>query len=115
MIDRKKVIEALQCRDNDLPCFLCAYYRPDAKPVAKCEYHRLLQDVIFLLKEQEKKKIKLIKKHQFTFRRNDIFSMWRVYEKICETLMDEGKLVISRTDDHEKVNFVWEIREDDTD
>lgn len=66
-------------------------------------------------KEQEKKLIKLHKKHTFTFRRNDIFSMWRVYEKICETLMDERKLVISRTDDHEKVNFVWEIREDDTD
>lgn len=67
------------------------------------------------LKEQQKKEIKLHKKYTFSLRRTDEFSMRKLYEIICETLMDEGKLIISRTDDHEKVDFVWEIREDDTD
>ena len=55
MIDREKVIEALQCRayDDDLPCSICAYYRPDEKPVAKCDYKGLMDDAIALLKEQE--------------------------------------------------------------
>ena len=61
--------------------------------------------------EQPKKEIKLHKKYTFSLKRTDEFSMRRLYEIICETLMDEGWLVISRTDDHEKVDFVWEIRD----
>jgi hypothetical protein len=54
MPDIKKVIEALHCRayDDDLPCSICAYYRPDEKPVAKCDYQGLMDDAIELLKEQ---------------------------------------------------------------
>ena len=59
--------------------------------------------------KEQKKEIKLHKKHMFSLKRTDEFSMRRLYEIICETLMDEGQLVISRTDDHEKVDFVWEI------
>jgi hypothetical protein len=57
MSDIKKVIEALHCRayDDDLPCSICAYYRPDEKPVAKCDYQGLMDDAIALLKEQEKR------------------------------------------------------------
>ena len=61
------------------------------------------------LKEQEKKQIKIHKRHVITLRRNDIFRMRNIYESICETLMDEGSLIIFRTDDHEKVEFKWEI------
>lgn len=55
MIDREKVVEALHCRayDDDLPCSICAYYRPGEKPVAKCDYRGLMDDAIALLKEQE--------------------------------------------------------------
>ena len=54
MVDREKVIEALNCRayDDDFPCSICAYYRPDEKPVAKCDYRGLMDDAIALLKEQ---------------------------------------------------------------
>ena len=54
-MDREKVIEALHCRayDDDFPCSICAYYRPDEKPVAKCDYRGLMDDAIALLKEQE--------------------------------------------------------------
>ena len=55
------------------------------------------------------KEIKLHKNYRFSLKRTDEFSMRRLYEIICETLMDEGRLVISRTDDHEKVDFVWKI------
>ena len=71
----------------------------------------LLKDTLELLKEQQKKEIKLIKKHTFSLKRTDEFSMRRLYEIICETLMDGGQLIISRTDDHEKVDFDWEIRD----
>ena len=73
-----------------------------------------MNDAIELLKEQQKKEIKLIKKHTFSLGRADEFSMRKLYEVICETLMDEGQLIISRTDDYEKVNFVWEIRPEET-
>ena len=64
-----------------------------------------------LLKEQEKKQITLHKKHVITWGRNDEFSMRKLYETICETLLDEGELFIARTDDHEKVDFVFYVAE----
>ena len=56
-MDREKVIEALNCRgyDDDLPCSVCAYYRPDEKPVAKCDYKQIYDDAIALLKKQDEK------------------------------------------------------------
>ena len=71
----------------------------------------LLKDALELLKEQKKKEIRLIKKHTFSLKRTDEFSMRKLYEVICETLIDEGNLIISRTDDHEKVDFVWEVKD----
>ena len=64
-----------------------------------------------LLKEQKKKRITLHKKHVITWRQNDEFSMRKLYEAICETLLDEGELFIARTDDHEKVEFVFYVAE----
>lgn len=64
-----------------------------------------------LLKEQEKKQITLHKKHVITWGRNDEFNMRKLYEAICETLLDEGELFIARTDDHEKVDFVFYVAE----
>jgi hypothetical protein len=61
------------------------------------------------LKEQKKKQITLHKKHVITWGRNDEFSMGKLYEAICETLLDEGELFIARTDDHEKVDFVFYV------
>ncbi len=60
-------------------------------------------------KEQEKKQITLQKKHVITWSRNDEFSMKKLYEAICETLLDEGELFIERTDDHEQVEFVFYV------
>ena len=62
-----------------------------------------------LLKEQEKKEIKLHKKHVITLKRDDEFTMRKLYEAVCETLMDEGELVITRIDDHEKVGFTFYV------
>ena len=62
-----------------------------------------------MLKEQEKKEIKLHKKHVITWKRDDEFTMRKLYEAVCETLMDEGELVIVRIDDHEKVNFTFYV------
>ena len=67
--------------------------------------------MIELLKEQEKKQITLHKKHVVTWNRNDTFSMRNLYEAICEELLDEGELFIARTDDHEKVDFVFYVTE----
>ena len=64
-----------------------------------------------LLKEKEKKQITLHKKHVITWGRNDEFNMRKLYEAICETLLDEGELFIARTDDHEKVDFVFYVAE----
>lgn len=66
---------------------------------------------IALLKEQEKKQIILHKKHTITWGRNDEFSMRKLYEAICETLIDEGELFVARADDHEKVDFVFYVTE----
>ena len=55
------------------------------------------------------KEIKVSKKHVITWGRNDEFSMRKLYEAICETLLDEGELIIARTDDHEKVYFTFYV------
>ena len=57
MADIEKVIEALHCRayDDDFPCSICAYYRKDEKPVAKCDYQGLMDDAIELLKDYDKR------------------------------------------------------------
>lgn len=72
---------------------------------------KVVKDTLALLKEQEKKHITLHKKHVVTWNRNDTFSMRNLYEAICEELLDEGELFISRTDDHEKVDFVFYVTE----
>ena len=73
MADIEKVIEALQCRayDNDYPCSICAYYRKDEKPVAKCDYQGLMEDAIELLKEQRQQ-------------------IWELYD-LTEALQDQLK------------------------
>ena len=71
----------------------------------------VLMECSVMLEEQEKKQITLHKKHTITWRRNDEFSMRKLYEAICETLLDEGELFIARTDDHEKVDFVFYVAE----
>ena len=55
MADRENVIAALHCRayDDDFPCWKCAYYKQDEKPVARCDYRGLMDDAIALLKEQD--------------------------------------------------------------
>ena len=54
-MEREKVIAALHCRayDDDFPCWKCAYYKQDEKPVARCDYRSLMDDAIALLKEKE--------------------------------------------------------------
>ena len=110
MSDREKVIDGLETCINRVPgeysCAECPYegYGND------CEI-RLAKDALVLLKEQEKKRIMLHKKHVITWSRSDEFSMRKLYEAICETLLDEGELFIERTDDHEKVDFVFYVAE----
>lgn len=70
-----------------------------------------IDDAISLLKEHGKKQITLHKKHIITWKRDDEFTMKKLYEAICETLLDEGELFIARTDDHEKVDFVFYVAE----
>ena len=67
-----------------------------------------------LMKEQEKKEIKLHKKHVITWKRDDEFTMRKLYEAVCETLMDKGELVIVRMDDNEKVDFTFYVTHEDT-
>lgn len=57
MPDREKVIAALHCRayDDDFPCWKCAYYKQDEKPVARCDYRGLMDDAIALLNEQQER------------------------------------------------------------
>ena len=93
MPDREKVIDELIMLKRFIPSTM---WEP-------------INDAIALLKEQEKKQITIHKRHVITLRRNDIFSLRNLYESICETLMDEGSLIIVRKDDHEKVEFEWEI------
>ena len=88
--------------------------KPNGKCVNECEcwdsaYERGKQDA---LKEQEKKEIKLHKKHVLTLNRNDEFSMRKLYESVCEKLLDEGEMIITRTDNHENVEFVFYVAND---
>jgi hypothetical protein len=79
--------------------------------VAWAGYANAADDALSMLKEQEKKEIKLHKKHVITWKRDDEFTMRKLYEAVCETLMDEGELIIARTDVHEKVDFVFYVTE----
>jgi len=103
MIDRENVITSLE------------QVKDEINPVSGSRKARLrdaVDDAIALLKEQEKKRIALHKNHVITWRRNDEFSMGKLYEAICETLLDEGELFVARTDNHEKVDFVFYVAED---
>ena len=107
MTKTEKVIKGTEiCLSGGAPdrCRECPYHREG------CDRQRM-QDTLELLKEQEKKRIILHKKHVITWSRNDEFSMRKLYEAICETLLDEGELFIARTDNHEKVDFVFYVTE----
>jgi len=93
MRDREKVIKGIQ--ECDLNGGL----------IGNCPF----KGILALLKEQEKKEIKLHKKHVITWKRDDEFTTRKLYEAVCETLMDEGELVIVRIDDHEKVDFTFYV------
>lgn len=82
--------------------------------VANKIYQKGKDNALALLKEQEKKEIKLQKKHVITWKRDDEFTMRKLYEAVCETLMDEGELVIVRVDDHEKVDFTFYVTHEDS-
>ena len=71
----------------------------------------LLADALSLLKEQEKKQITFHKKHVITWGLDDKFSMRELYQAVFHILLDEGELFIARTDDHEKVEFVFYVAE----
>ena len=109
MPDMEKVIKGLEnCTDIFKKCEDgCPYYNRIELP----ECNQLKKDALVLLKELEKKQITLHKKHVLTLKRNDEFTMRKLYESVCETLLDEGELFIARTDDHEKVDFVFYVAE----
>ena len=114
MTDREKVIKGLEILINGceyIHCDDCCFYI-STKPL-RCglREEQIKEDALALLKEQEKKQITLHKKHVVTLNRNDMFSMRNFYEAICEELLDEGELFIARTDDHEKVDFVFYVTE----
>ena len=116
MADIEKVIKGLECHRIDdnhrINCTDCPYYVDDDNHI-RC-VNDLHDDAITLLKEQEKKEIKLHKKHVITLKRDDEFTTRKLYEAVCETLMDEGELVIVRIDDHEKVDFTFYVTHEDT-
>ena len=100
MLDREKVIRDLE--------YLISFGGASQQSMVK----QIATEALVLLKEQEKKRITVHKKHVITWGRNkDEFSMRKLYEAICETLLDEGELFIARTDDHEKVTFVFFVAE----
>ena len=114
MTDREKVIKGLEILINGceyIHCDECCFYI-STKPL-RCglREEQIKEDALAMLKEQEKKQITLHKKHVVTLNRNDMFSMRNLYEAICEELLDEGELFIARTDDHEKVDFVFYVTE----
>lgn len=76
--------------------------------------HKKNERIEKLLKDQEKKQITLHKKHVITLGRSDEFNMRKLYEAVCETLLDEGELVIVRIDDHEKVDFTFYVTQEST-
>ena len=84
MSDREKVINDLQRQIEELE-----------------------ERLVIVLEGQ--KEIKLHKKHVITWKRDDEFTTRKLYEAVCETLMDEGELVIDRIDDHEKVDFTFYV------
>lgn len=117
MPDRTKVIKGLEiCSEHGswhgLDCEHNEAYKDC--PYRGCETGCIVtiaKDAIELLKEQEKKQITLHKKHVITWGRDNEFSMRKLYEAICEILLDEGELFIARTDEHEKVDFVFYVSE----
>lgn len=96
MGDRKKVIEQLESMRD--------YHRSVGNNITA----DIANDAVELMKEQEER-ITLHKKHVIAWGRNDEFSMGKLYEAVCETLLDEGELFIARTDNHEKVDFVFYV------
>ncbi len=116
MTDREKVIKGLEAhekgcgyRSHNCDAMGCPYRYGDES----CDIAEMCHDAIALLKEQGKKEIKLHKRHVITLERN-AFTMGDLYEAICETLMDEGELVILSNEGHEKVNFAFYVTHEDT-
>ena len=109
MPEKEKVIKGLE----ELEGFLFKEYTNIKAEESKIYYDRFksLSDALAMLKEQGKKQITLQKKHVITWSRNDGFSMRKLYEAICETLLDEGELFIAQTDNHEKVEFEFYVAE----
>jgi len=106
MADIEKVIRSVEtCFDS----WIDAHSYMKSSELDKVR--KIKNDALELLKDQEKKQVTLHKKHVITFRRNEEFRMIKLYEAICETLLDEGELFIARTDDHEKVDFVFYVVE----
>jgi hypothetical protein len=98
-MDREKVI-----KDNAIRGLQSAIEISGALVHLRKEHAKAILE---LLKEQEKKEIKLHKKHVLTLNRNDEFRMRKLYESVCEKLLDEGEMAITRTDNHENVEFVF--------
>lgn len=99
MPDREKIIRALEDFNKYRICL------PHLIPWDE------IADAITLLKEQEKKQITLHKSHVITWGRDDKFSMRELYQAVFHILLSEGELYIARTDDHEKVEFVFYVTE----
>ena len=97
--------------DKDMIIRGCEYWIKNHKGEQLLLEYTAVEDLLALLKEQGKKEITLHKKHVITWKRDDEFTMRKLYEAICETLLDEGELFIARTDDHEKVDFVFYVTE----
>lgn len=113
-MDKEKVIKGLETciKYIDRECPIgCPYHEICTKYEGRVVFQPVLRDALSLLKEQEKKQITLNKKHVITWRRNDEFSMRNLYEAICETLLNEGELFIARTDNDEKVKYVFYVAE----
>ena len=108
MTDKEKVIKGLMVCTDRIPGEYNSNECPYELDGNDCDLN-MLKDALALLKEQGKKRITLCKKYVITWKRDDEFTMGKLYEAVCETLIDEGKLIIERTDDHEKVDFVFYI------
>ena len=108
-MDREKVIEELESL-RDI-CNAKSNMAVGNGKIAWAGYANAADDAISMLKKQEPKQITLHKKHVIPWRHNDEFSVRNLYETICETLLDDGELFIARTDNHEKVSFVFYVAE----
>lgn len=104
-MDKEKVAKAIELLDDFFNEYRAVY---DISP------HEAWEIIKDTLKEQEKKEIKLHKKHVITWKRDDEFTMRKLYEAVCETLIDEGELVIVRIDDHKKVDFTFYVTHENT-